>query len=274
MRLRHDAGGMSAEEPLALLPADWRGLLASCEVSPVRTGMSSAWLFRLRRAGADDLYLKIGQGAEAAELRGEIERTLWLAARGVRVPAIVRSFDGGLVVAAMMTALPGDHPSDCRRPVGEVIDVMARALASLHAHSPANADCPFDESVAARLARAQVLMTRGEIEPGHFAERNRGRAPQQIYDRLLATRPATEDLVLVHGDATFDNILIDAAGNVGFLDCGRCGRGDRGIDLACIIADIEQSFGTEWVGRFLRSYGAARWEPAKALFFSDLYELF
>jgi aminoglycoside 3'-phosphotransferase-2 len=265
---------MSGDELLGLLPADWRIQLASREVIPVRTGMSAASLLRLRGAGADDFYLKIAQGAEAAELRGEIERTLWLGAMGLRVPHIVRRFDAGRLVAAMMTAVPGDHPPDCRRPVREVLDLVARALATFHAHPLDNATCPFDESIATRLARAQTLIDRGEIEPEHFAERNRGRTPQQIYDRLLASRPAAEDLVLVHGDATFDNILIDAAANVGFLDCGHCGCGDRAIDIACIIADIEESFGAEWVGPFLRSYGAADWDAAKALFFSDLYELF
>jgi aminoglycoside 3'-phosphotransferase II len=268
-------GGMSGDGPLALLPADWRIRLASCEVRPVCSGMSSASLFRLCVADAEDLYLKIGQGAEAAELRGEIERTLWLGGMGLRVPDIVRSFDGGQLVAAMMTAVPGDHPPDCRRPVREVVDLLARALAAFHAHPVHNAACAFDESIAARLARAQTLIHRGEIDPEHFAERNRGRTPQQIYDRLLASRPAAEeDLVLVHGDATFDNILIDAGANVGFLDCGHCGCGDRAIDLACIIADIEESFGAERVGPFLQSYGAVEWDPVKALFFSDLYELF
>jgi aminoglycoside 3'-phosphotransferase II len=238
--------------------------------------MSSASLFHLCAADADDIYLKIGQGAEAVELRGEIERTRWLAAKGLRVPAMVRTYVNGEVVAAMMTALSGDHPADCRRPVREVVDILARALVAFHTHSSAVplADCPFDETIAARLARARALMARGAIDAEDFDERNRGQPPQQIYDRLLATRPATEDLVLVHGDATFDNVLIDTVGNVGFIDCGHCGRGDRGIDLATILADVEENFGAEWTEPFLRSYGAADWNPAKARFFSDLYELF
>jgi len=54
----------------------------------------------------------------------------------------------------------------------------------------------------------------------------------------MRTRPAGEDLVLVHGDATFDNILIDADQNIGFIDCGHAGRGDRHLDLAAITEAI------------------------------------
>lgn len=54
----------------------------------------------------------------------------------------------------------------------------------------------------------------------------------------------------------------------------RLGHCDRGIDLAAIMADVEDSFGAEWVEPFLQSYGTADWDPANARFFSDLYELF
>jgi aminoglycoside 3'-phosphotransferase-2 len=263
---------MFGDELFASLPPGWRNRLASCEVTPVRSGMSSASLFHLRGAKLDDIYLKMGQGADAAEVRSEIERTLWLATRGLPVPSIICSFDGGEVVAVMMTALRGAHPPDCGRPVREVIDILARAMIAFQAEPLAG--CPFDETIAARLARAHALLARGGIDSEHFSERNRGKTPLQIYERLLAARPQSEELVLIHGDATFDNILIDAAGNVGFLDCGHCGRGDRAIDLTCMAADIEEHFGTEWAKPFLRYFGVVERNSTKALFFSDLYELF
>jgi len=95
-----------------------------------------------------------------------------------------------------------------------------------------------------------------------------------IHERLAASVPAREDIVVVHGDATFDNILIDAAGAVGFLDCGRAGRGDRYFDLALLAAEIEEHFGGDGVGVFLDAYGLSRWDDCKAAFFRDLYELF
>jgi aminoglycoside phosphotransferase len=60
----------------------------------------------------------------------------------------------------------------------------------------------------------------GRIDPREFHERNLGLSPKQLFDRLLATAPSSEDIVVVHGDATFTNLLIDSTGTLGFIDCG------------------------------------------------------
>ncbi|MGH7248223.1 MAG: phosphotransferase, partial [Pseudomonadota bacterium] len=80
-------------------------------------------------------------------------------------------------------------------------------------------------------------------------------------------------IVVVHGDAKFDNMLIDDDGNVGFIDCGHVGRGDRYLDLEATISDVDEHFGPAWIGMFARDYGV-QLDPAKLQFFSDLYELF
>ena len=80
--------------------------------------------------------------------------------------------------------------------------------------------------------------------------------------------------MLVHGDAMFDNLVMDAAGAVGFLDCGQAGRGDRYLDLALLTGEIEEYFGADGVRVFLAAYGLAQWDEEKATFFCDLYELF
>ena len=233
--------------------------------------MSGAMLYRVQHPGRD-AYLKMASGPHLAALRAEIERTTWLAGRGVTVPRLLRVFDDGRAAAVMMTALAGAHPGDAGQPVGDIIRAVARGLCALHA-LPVH-DCPFDETVASRLAQARQMISRGRVAPEHFADCNRGLAPQDIYDRLARTRPAGEDLVLVHGDATFDNMLIDAGQNIGFIDCGHAGRGDRYLDLAAITEAIADHFGPEWVETFGRAYGNVRLDAAKLAFFSDLYELF
>jgi aminoglycoside 3'-phosphotransferase-2 len=254
------------------LPPDWQAELRACDVTAVHGGMSGATLFRLRHPDGGDAYLKMASGPHLAELRAEIERTRWLAGRGVRVPRLLRVFDDGQRAAVMMTALAGVHPGDARQPVGEVIRAVARGLVRLHALVPG--DCPFDETVASRLAQAREMMRQGLVAPEHFADRNRGLDPQHIYERLVRTRPMSEDLVLVHGDATFDNMLIAPDGSIGFIDCGHAGRGDRYLDLAAVTEAIADQFGPEWVETFGRAYGDIRLDAARLAFFSDLYELF
>jgi len=259
------------QNAIAALPRTWQRELAASVVQPVRRGMSGASVFLVRTPQAADRYLKIA-GADAAPLRDEIERTAWLARQGIRVPEILRVHDAGGLVAALLNAMPGVLPQDRDRPVADTVGAIAGAFAALHALPVGN--CPFDETVPVRLARAHGCIERGDIDPDAFDSRNQDTPPEELYRRLVATAPAREDIVVVHGDATFDNILIDDGGTVGFIDCGNAGRADRYVDLSLIATEVEEHFGAQWLEPFVRAYGRTRWDPAKARYFSDLYELF
>lgn len=262
------------QDELSALPVSWRRALGRFAVEQIGQGMSDASLFRLRNdPRGERFYLKIYRGGSApAELRNEVERTKWLATRGIMVPRFLRLCEDGLLAAGLMTALPGCHPQDARMPLPELMRQLAEGLRKLHS-IPAR-DCPFYETVGTRLARARAAIADGLVDPEHFSERNHGLAPQAIYTRLIRSIPEHEDIVVVHGDATFDNLLIDYAASVGFIDCGHAGRGDRYLDLATIIADIGSRFGQDCIPLFARSYGHAAFDARKLEFFNDLYELF
>ena len=263
-----------AQDALSALPESWRHALRRFAIEPIGHGMSDANLFRLRDdARGERLYLKIYRGQAApAELRNEVERTNWLAARSIMVPRFIRLCEDGLLAAGLMTALPGRHPQQAHVRFPELIRQLAEGLRKLH--SIPSRDCPFDETVGARLARARAAIAEGLVDTDCFSERNQGLAPQTIYTRLMRTVPEHEDIVVVHGDATFDNLLIDDAENVGFIDCGHAGRGDRYLDLATVVADIDAYFGPDCIPLFARSYGHAAFDARKLDFFNDLYELF
>jgi aminoglycoside phosphotransferase len=263
---------MAPHDYLSALPNAWRRSLRRYRIEPVERGMSDASLFRLRDRAGSELYLKMIRGAGLSDLRAEVERTKWLAEHNVRVPQFLRVFDNDSLSAGLMTALPGRHPQDRGTPLPELMDHLAKGLSGFH--SLPTSDCPFDETVRTRLERARDLIQSGLIDPEHFSERNQGQAAQTIYGRLMRNIPQGEDLVVVHGDATFDNLLMGDDGAVGFLDCGHAGRGDRYLDLSTIIADIDDYFGSIGVELFLMSYGKTRLDPEKLAFFDDLYELF
>jgi aminoglycoside 3'-phosphotransferase II len=263
---------MTPHDYLSSLPGTWKDALRRFRIEPIDRGMSEAQLFRLNDGTASEFYLKILSGDELPGFRSEVERTRWLAARGVRVPSFLRVFEDSSIGACLMTALSGRHPQEIQKPILETIRDLAEGLFALHS-LPA-IDCPFDETVTARLARARRMIRRGLIDPECFDERNQGLAPETIYARLLRSIPKHEDLVVVHGDTTFDNLLIDDDGQIGFVDCGRAGRGDRYVDLSTIITDIQEYFGPDWTDRFAISYNEIKLDMSKLTFFSDLYELF
>jgi aminoglycoside 3'-phosphotransferase II len=258
-------------EALALLGrADWKEL-SRARTEPVTEGMSGAFLFRVIEDDTPLRYLKIAQHEAIAPIRREIMRTRWLAENGVRVAPILRVEDRAGQVAMLTQAVPGSPAEASPLPAARLIEVLARGLADLHKLPAAN--CPFDESLAVRLSRAAEAVASGEVDPAAFAPRNRGTAPEVLLARLAANQPE-QDLVVVHGDATLTNLIVDPGGNLGFVDCGSAGRGDRYIDLAVLADQIEDYHGAEAAAHFVRAYGLRSWDSAKALYFSDLYELF
>jgi aminoglycoside 3'-phosphotransferase-2 len=257
--------------PRQLLPPDDWEELADAEFEPLATGLSEAAVFRVTASGRPARYLKLAQGKAAAALREEIARTTWLAHRHVRVPEILRVEDKAARTILLTEAVPGFPGNERALATPDLIAALAGALARLHA-LPA-AECPFDETVATRLSRASAAIAAGEVDPDAFDPRNRGTDPADLLTRLALNRPA-EDIVVVHGDATLSNIIVDGDGTVGFVDCSNAGRADPYTDLAVLYADISDHYGPEAAQRFGRIYSPAGWDGAKARFFSDLYELF
>jgi aminoglycoside 3'-phosphotransferase-2 len=259
------------DEAFALLPPSWRAALAGRAVTPA-AGMGGAAVFRVSDTAGGSCYLKLASGPAAAPLREEIARTEWLDAHRVRVPRFLMKACTDEVTAALMTAVPGRHPSPEAGDLPAQVDAIGRGLARLHA-VPA-ADCPFDETLGTRLARAREAIDRNEVDASQFDDRNAGVSPERLYQRLATAMPAPEDIVVVHGDATLENMLIGPDGELGFIDCANAGRSDRYLDLAIVEMELRSGFGRDAAERFKAACGIRDWDDRKAAFFGDLYELF
>lgn len=266
---------MRFDDVLDLLPPRWRAALAGRTAEPA-AGMGGASVFRVFDAAGACSYLKLAGGPEAELLRQEIARTEWLASHGTRVPDFLMKACTGTVTAVLMTAVPGRHltpePHRAKGDLPAAVRVIGRGLAKLHALPVAR--CPFDEMPRTRLARARDDIDRNLIDAGHFHDRNAGLTPDALYRRLAETLPAPDDVAVVHGDATLENMLIGADGELGFIDCGHAGRSDRYVDLAVVEAELRDGFGRKAAEDFRAAYSVVGWDDRRAAFFRDLYELF
>jgi aminoglycoside phosphotransferase len=258
------------EHLVELLPTDWQAALAGDEVEPI-LGMGGALVFRVLDSAGGCKYLKLASGLGARLLTREMARTEWVSSHHIRVPRFLMK-TCTRINAVLMTAVPGRHLTLDTDDFLGAVRTMGRGLARLHALPSAN--CPFNETPRARLERAREAIEQNLLDASQFDDRNCGITPSTLYQRLDGAIPASEDIVVVHGDATLSNMLIGSDGELGFIDCGHSGRSDRYVDLAVIEAELLTEFGRDAVECFHDKYGTRQWDNQKAAFFRDLYELF
>ncbi|HEV2505653.1 MAG TPA: APH(3') family aminoglycoside O-phosphotransferase [Mesorhizobium sp.] len=236
-------------------------------------GLSDAGVFKLEATGRPDLFLKVDETGQFAEVPAEAERLRWLAAQGISCPE-VQAFE----VHAdrnwlLMSAMPGkDLESAGPLPAEKTIIVMANALRTLHALDVRS--CPFDHSLDRRLADARARMDAGLVDEEDFDGERLGRSAQDVFADLIALRPASEDFVVTHGDACLPNFMVDGSRFCGFIDCGRLGVADRCQDLALACRSIGDDFGEEWIAPFLALYGSPDADMAKLAYYQLLDEFF
>ena len=131
---------------------------------------------------------------------------------------------------------------ECGQPALETTTAQRRVaggsgLSQLHNSLPVS-QCPFDWSVAKRLARA-------------------GAAGLSV--AALRVPPAIDQYVVCHCDAGVPNTLIDDPGRrSGHVDLGSLGGTDRRADLAVATMSLDWNYGPGWQNIFLEAYGVGR----------------
>lgn len=251
------------------LPDPWQWRLDGYAAAPQTIGMSGAGVYRLTAPGREPLFVKTEADVPLAELPGEAARLRWLDEQGLPCPTVLDAATHGGRHWLLTTALPGrDLASSPELPPTTIIRISAEALVRLHQLDWRN--CPFDHRATRRVAEAQARLAADLVdaddldEPGDLDE---------LFARLAATVPISEDLVVAHGDACFPNFMAEDGRFTGFIDCGRLGVADRWQDLALVTRSLDFNFGAGHAGAFLDAYGA-RLDPAKQSWYRLLDEFF
>jgi aminoglycoside 3'-phosphotransferase-2 len=215
--------------------------------------------------------VKLVAGPEATDLFSEAARLQWLDSSGVLAPEVFAVAEAQGYVWLVMECLPGENAVDSIASPPVKVRQLANALQEIHALD-AQA-CPFDETIDTKLARAKLKVKLKQVDEEDL-ENEMGKTPAELLHELEQLRPATEDLVVTHGDACLENVMLNAGRFSGFIDCGRVGRSDRYQDLALACRSISEQIGVEWVEPFLGMYGASSLNMKRARFYLVLDELF
>ena len=236
----------------------------------VTIGKSDASVWRIEGA-AGTLFLKTAPQHALSEVPGEAERLSWLATTPIPAPRLRDSFAADGFDWLLMTALPGADLTHLLDQPEALRNTLATGLRALHALDPAT--CPFDQRLDAKLASGAANVAAGRVDETDFDAAREGWTAQQVLDWLLENRPAGEDLVVAHGDASLPNIMAQDGAFSGIIDCGRLGVADRWQDLALACRSIIYNCGQEHVAPFLATYGA-EWDEERYRYYCTLDELF
>jgi kanamycin kinase len=191
-------------------------------------------------------FVKSAPPQYVSQLKDEAVRLKW-ARPHIAVPEVLDAGDGWLHTAG----LPGrsavdprwlDRPRAAARAIGS-------GLRGLHDALPVD-DCPFEWSVASRLAELPARRRAG-----------------------LEAAPPVDRLVVCHGDACAPNTLIDDGGTCsGHVDLGNLGVADRWADLAVATLSLGWNYGPgRWDRELLDAYGVDD-DPARIAYYRALWQ--
>lgn len=168
------------------------------------------------------------------------------------------------MVAAGAPVGSSDHPSGVAAAelaasgfdITALLVGVAEGLRALHATSAAG--CPFDAGPGALVDLARERIDLGLVGSVQFDPPYRRYSPSALLDLVERGRPAdldAADLTIVHGDAGFDRVWLDAGQVTGWTSVGRSGIGDPYRDLATMAVDLAQRVTPEALGPFIYAYG-------------------
>lgn len=224
----------SAPGASVAVPDRVRELAGGAALTPVWLNGIGGLTFRTD----DARYIKWGPLDLEASMRDEAERMRW-ARRWLAVPDVIdqgRDDAHEWLVTAALDARSAVDPHWKADPETAVRAVGA-GLRVLHDALPV-AECPWEWSVAARIANA--------------AERA-VRVPDDLHHS-----PPIDRLVVCHGDACMPNTLLDDAGRpVAHVDLAALGTADRWADIAVAAMSTGWNYGDGWEDTLIDAYGIA-----------------
>jgi kanamycin kinase len=152
-----------------------------------------------------------------------------------------------------------------------LVRALARGLRRFH-DAPVD-PCPFDFRLSTALPHVERRVRDGNVDPDRdFHPEHGALTPESALAHLRATAPASEDLVVSHGDYCFPNALLRDGEVVAYVDLGELAVADRWWDVAVASWSTTWNVGPGYEETFIREYGLEPdWDRIR--FYRLLYDL-
>jgi kanamycin kinase len=230
----------------------------------------STW--RLESPAGAVRFAKIDRAGCFPSLAAEAEHMVWAAAY-LPVPRVVALEQGDGATILLTEALPGRDGTDpaWRSDLPGHVRAIGRGLRAFH-DAVGEEWCPFRFDLERALNHVGRRVGSGQVGPAAFHPEHAHHTPASALAELETTAPASEDLVVCHGDYCAPNVLRRGNAVTGYVDLGELGVADRWWDLAVGGWSTCWNFGDEFEPLFYESYGIDP-DPARIRFYRLLYDL-
>ena len=244
---------------------DLPATLQAGQWQPIQQGLSGASIFRGTLDGRA-CFLKITPHTHCLPVKAEFARIQWLKTR-VPVADVITYLENDTHQYLVTAAVPGVELLEYDADPDILIRIFADAIRLFH--DLPTEDCPFTWTVDEQLAFARRTLENKEVQVSLLDTEFRGRSLDDLFREMVAHRPDSLDIVVVHGDPYHDNILVNPnTGEVAaFIDVGNTGVADRYTDLAMIYDNIVHAFSESGWERFLQRYGLKNFDSKKMYFY-------
>jgi aminoglycoside phosphotransferase len=220
----------------------------------------------------DRCFVKWVPPSRAWQVDAEAARLRWATPYAL-VPEVIDMGADSNGAWLLTRAIPGDNAVSPRWAADPATAVRAigAGLRALHDGLPVS-DCPFSWSAADRIQVAEQRAGANEIDPTRWHPIHQHLS---VDDALAAVAhpPASDRLVVCHGDACAPNTLIGPDGQcAGHVDLGALGVADPWADLAVATWSTEWNYGPGWAPILLDAYGADP-DPERTRYYRLLWDL-
>ncbi|MEW9033711.1 MAG: APH(3') family aminoglycoside O-phosphotransferase, partial [Planifilum fimeticola] len=204
-------------------------------------------------------------------LRRESEVLNWLKGR-LPAPEVVGYHKDHSKEYLLITEVPGFMAMETGWDKKKVVRGLADGLRRIHS-LPIDS-CPFVYPTGELIRLAGERIRAGLVDEDDFDECRKGKRASELYEELVRTQPAHDDMVFTHGDYCLPNVILSDSGVSGFIDWGRGGVADRYRDLGIAARSITNNLGEEYIPYFFEFYGLKRVDWQKVEFFQLMDEFF
>ncbi len=253
------------------IPADLAQAVSGFGWREIYVGLSQSRVFHLK-SPEQNCYLKIAPRSFVNSLLREKLKLDWLNNK-LPVPEVLLFSEDENTDYLLLSEISGvDASSDLLKDdIPQTIEQLAKGLQMIH--SLPVEDCPFDARLDYKIELAEKRMLNNLVDESDFDEERQGRSPKDLFQELVATKPADEVLVFTHGDYCVPNVIIENNKSSGFVDWESAGVADRFQDIALLVRSVAHNFGEQWTGYLYEQIGIEP-DARKIHFYTLLDEFF